>query len=89
LCRSIHTTRGETGVREILGVLALAKRYTPSVTNQACGIALEMGAPTYRVVRRYLERHPAQVALKQIDPLIRELTTYRDIIHSITEGHTP
>ena len=37
--------------------------------------------PEYRFVRRYLERHPAaQMTLHQIDPLIRELTEYRDLI---------
>jgi hypothetical protein len=32
-------------------------------------------------VRRYLERNPqAALSLKQVDPLIRELTQYRDLI---------
>jgi hypothetical protein len=32
-------------------------------------------------VRRYLERKPqAPLSLKQVDPLIRELTQYRDLI---------
>jgi hypothetical protein len=35
-------------------------------------------------VRRYLERRP-QLTLKQVDPLIRELTLYRDLINLRTQ----
>jgi len=43
--------------------------------------------PTYRFVRRYLERSAlAPVSLKQVDPLIRQLTHYRDVISRLTEG---
>jgi hypothetical protein len=42
---------------------------------------LELGVAEYRFVRRYLERTPqASLSLKQVDPLIRELTQYRDLI---------
>jgi hypothetical protein len=35
----------------------------------------------YRFVRRYLERRPqAPLTLQQVDPLIRELVHYRDLI---------
>jgi hypothetical protein len=35
----------------------------------------------YRFVRRYLERSPqAPLSLRQVDPLIRELSQYRDLI---------
>ena len=35
----------------------------------------------YRFVRRYLERHPQlPLSLRQVDPLIRQLTLYRDLI---------
>jgi hypothetical protein len=43
--------------------------------------ALELRVPEYRFVRRYLERSPqAPLSLRQIDPLIRNLTEYRDVI---------
>jgi hypothetical protein len=47
----------------------------PALTEDAAHFALEAGAPSYRFLRRYLERVklPA-TALKQIDPLIRQLT---------------
>jgi hypothetical protein len=42
---------------------------------------LELGVSDYQFVRRYLERsQQAPLSLKQIDPLIRELSQYRDVI---------
>ena len=50
-------------------------------------MALEMEQPTYQFVRRYLERQPTlPLSLKQVDPLIRELTHYRDLIDRRLEG---
>ncbi|HKZ77325.1 MAG TPA: ATP-binding protein [Pyrinomonadaceae bacterium] len=40
---------------------------------------LHLGVRQYRFVRRYLERHP-QLTLRQVDPLIRELVEYHDLI---------
>jgi hypothetical protein len=84
LCQQIHRHRGESGVRGILGVLNLARRFGPVATADACAAALELRVYEYRFVRRYLERRP-QPALKQIDPLIRELIQYRDFINSKAE----
>jgi hypothetical protein len=68
-------------VRRILGVLSLVKKHRPAVVQPACAAALELGVADYRFVRRYLERHaPAPLTLRQVDPLIRELTHYRDVI---------
>ena len=81
LCRHIEHRDGALGVRRILGVLALARRTAPRRSNEACAAACDLGQPTYRFVRRYVERRPAApLALRQIDPLIRELTHYRDLI---------
>jgi hypothetical protein len=81
LCEQIHRTEGEAGVRRVLGVLSLAKKHGPVAVEDAAQAALEMGAPTYRFVRRYLERRPAgPLSLRQVDPLIRQLTLYRDLI---------
>jgi transposase len=86
LCRRIHGTDGEPGVRRVLGVLSLAKKYGPAAVDHACDAALEIGVPTYRFVRRYLERHPpVQLTLRQVDPLIRQLTLYRDLIDRRTK----
>jgi transposase len=81
VCTYIHDHEGAAGVRRILGVLALAKKYGPAAANDAARTALELQVPTYRFIRRYLERRPpAPLTLKQVDPLIRQLTLYRDLI---------
>jgi transposase len=87
LCEQIHRTDGEPGVRRILGVLALARRYGAPTVDEAALAALELRVPSYRFVRRYLERRPL-VTLRQIDPLIRQLTLYRDFIDQRTGDQT-
>jgi transposase len=86
LCDAIHRQQGEVGVRRILGVLSLAKRYGTAAVDEACAAALDMGVQEYRFVRRYLERCPqAPLSLQQVDPLIRELVQYRDFINHKTK----
>jgi transposase len=86
LCVEIHRCDGEIGVKRILGVLSLARKHGGPTTDAACAAAIEMGVPTYRFVRRYIERRIApQLSLRQIDPLIRELTQYRDLINHMTK----
>jgi transposase len=81
LCRGMHRQRGETALRRIQGVLSLAKKYGAAAVDEACATALESGICDYRFVRRYLERSPrAPLSLRQVDPLIRQLTLYRDFI---------
>jgi len=90
LCEAIHRQQGEVGVRRILGVLSLAKKYGAAAVEEACAAALEMGVSEYRFVRRYLERCPqAPLSLQQVDPLIRELVQYRDLINHRTKELEP
>jgi len=86
--KEILSRDGELGARRILGVLSLAKKYGAKAVDDACADALEIGVPNYRFLRRYLERKPsAPITLRQVDPLIRELTHYRDLInHRTNEG---
>jgi transposase len=89
LCDAIHRQQGEVGVRRILGVLSLVKKYGAAAVEQACAAALEMGVAEYRFVRRYLERCPqAPLSLQQVDPLIRELIEYRNLIDQKTQSPT-
>lgn len=86
LCRGLHQTNGEAAVRHILGILSLVKKYGSATVEDACATALEMGTGQYRFVRRYLERQvPAPLSLRQIDPLIRQLELYRDVIQAKTK----
>ena len=86
LCKAFHSRHGQVGVRRIQGVLSLAKRFGAAVVDNACAAAMEMGVHEYRFVRRYLERQPQlPLTLHQVDPLIRELVQYRDLIHQRTK----
>ena len=84
LCNLIYNQLGEPGVRRVLGVLSLTKKFGLAAVEEACTAALEMGVHEYRFVRRYLERGP-QLTLRQVDPLIRELVQYRDLINLRTQ----
>ena len=87
LCAEIHRRDGETGVRRMLGVFRLARNFGQARVEDACQVALEVGVPTYRFVRRYLERSAvAPIPLRQVDSQIRQLTHYRDVISRLTEG---
>ena len=81
ICDHIHRHEGAAGVRRILGVLSLASKHGPAVVEDAATAALEVGVPTYRFLKRYLDRRPVTpLSLRQVDPLIRQLTLYRDLI---------
>jgi hypothetical protein len=81
----MHQVLGETAVRRILGVLSLSKKYGVARLDDACAAALELGVCEYHFVRHYLERNPQlPLSLRQVDPLIRELTICRDFIDNKT-----
>ena len=87
VCQAIQRQDGEPGVRRILGVLSLCKRHGSARVDDACEAALALELPNYRFVKRYVERQPQlSLTLKQVDPLIRELTHYRDLIDRRLEG---
>ena len=87
VCRAMHSEEGQTAVRRILGLLSLAKKHGAATVDDTCAAALEIGASNYyRFVRRYLERNPQlPLSLRQVDPLIRQLTLYRDFIQNKTK----
>jgi transposase len=87
-CNAIYQREGQLGIRHILGVFSNIKKYGITAVENACAAALELGISEYRFVRRYLERRP-QPGLRQIDPLIRELTEYRDFINLKTKEEQP
>jgi len=66
-------------------VLSLARKFGPATVDHACATALDLGVHEYQFVRRYLERQPQlPLSLHQVDPLIRELVQYRDLIQQRT-----
>ena len=85
-CQTLLDNDGQVAIRRIQGVMAMAKRYGAATTDEACKLALEMGVYQYRFVRRYLEKYGALTnALKQADPIIRQLDLYRDLIAERTK----
>jgi transposase len=77
---------GVEAIRRIQGLLGLARKHGAAITDDACAAALEIGLPEnpYRFVRKWLERRP-QLTLRQVDPIIRQLTLYRDFIDGKTQ----
>jgi transposase len=86
LCHAMHDQQGQAAVRRMQGVLALAKKHGAAAVEDACAAAMEIGVYNCHFVRRYLERGPQlPLSLRQVDPLIRQLTEYRDFIQSKTK----
>lgn len=85
VCERIIAECGQTGIRAVQGVLSLVKRFGRDRVDRACDVALEVGSPTYRFLRRYLDRVPADGPdLRQVDDLIRDLAHYRNFIDNKT-----
>ena len=84
--QALHERQAETAVRRIQGILSFTRKYGVARVDDACAAALELEAYDFRFVRRYLE-HGSEppVSLRQVDPLIRQLTLYRDLIEERTQ----
>jgi hypothetical protein len=90
VCAAIHVRQGELGVGRIQGIIQLVKRYGSAASDDACAAVLELRVPEYRFVRRYLERSPqAPLTQRQVDPLIRELSQYRELIQQRNNFEEP
>jgi hypothetical protein len=86
VCEVIHAGDGVAAVRRIQGVLGLAKKYGAARLDATCAMAVEFNLCSYRFVRRHLEHQATPpVSLRQVDPLIRQLTLYCDLIRQRTE----
>jgi hypothetical protein len=88
LAEQMHRVHGDEDViRKLQGVRSLIKKYGAATVDEASAAVLELGLHDYRSLRRYLERRPAApLSLAQVDPLIRQLTHYRDLIEQKTQG---
>jgi transposase len=85
-CRALHHRQGPIAVRRIQGVLGLAKKFGTPAVDKACALALEMRVHEYSFVKHYLQHcPPAPLSLQQVDPLIRNLLEYRDLIEQKTK----
>jgi len=86
LAERMYQRGGQTEIRRILGITSLARQHGAALTDDACAAALESGIPAnpYRFVRHWLERK-TPLTLRQVDPVIRQLTLYRDFIDQKTQ----
>jgi hypothetical protein len=84
---AIYAENRIRGIGRVLGLCSLAKKHGVVAVERAAKVALDAGALTYRAVKTYLDHHQAApLALRQVDPLIRGLTEYRDLVCRITKG---
>jgi hypothetical protein len=87
---AIYAENRIRGIGRVLGLCSLAKKHGVVSVERAAKVALDAGALTYRAVKACLVHHQAApLALRQVDPLIRGLTEYRDLVCRITEGEPP
>jgi hypothetical protein len=86
LCQRMYRDEGVVAIRRIQGILSLAKKHGAKLADDGCAAAIECAiqANPYRFVRRWLERRPP-ITLRQVDPIIRQLTLYRDLIADQTQ----
>jgi hypothetical protein len=84
--KALFELQAEAAVRRIQGILSFTKKYGAARVDDACAAAVELQAYDYRFVRRYLERSSQPpISLRQVDPLIRQLNLYRDLIEERTQ----
>ena len=86
LAERMYDRGGQSEIRRILGITALARKHGAALADDACAVALDSGIPAnpYRFVRLWLERR-TPLTLRQVDPIIRQLTLYRDLIDQKTQ----
>ena len=86
LAERMYARGGQSEIRRILGITALARKHGAALANDACAAALDYELPSnpYRFVRLWLERK-TPLTLVQVDPIIRQLTLYRDLIDQKTQ----
>ena len=88
LCAAIAANdEAEFAIRRLHAVLRFAQQHGNTHVDVACAAAIDVGAPTYRCVRLWLEHHPP-VPLAQVDPLIRQLAAYREVITRLSSMTT-
>lgn len=86
VCQRMYRDDGVVAIRRIQGILSLARKHGAMLADDGCAAALECGIVSnpYQFVRRWLERRPS-LTLRQVDPIIRQLTLYRDLIADKTQ----
>jgi transposase len=69
----------EHGFRRCLGILRLAKTYSPERLERACQMALHLGTMRYRNIKSILEKKLEQTEASELDPLSDEPLAHHNI----------
>lgn len=86
VAEQMYRRDGVIAIRRIQGLHSLARKHGAALTEEACAAALDVGLPgnPYNFAKRWLDRRPP-LTLRQVDPIIRQLTLYRDFINNKTQ----
>ncbi|HEY7820791.1 MAG TPA: IS21 family transposase [Vicinamibacteria bacterium] len=85
--QALHEARGIQGLRAMVGLLSLAKRYEAEKIEEACRVARAHGAFRLRVIRELLKRRlPEQrsIAFVSEHPIIRDIAWYAQRVREAT-----
>lgn len=85
--RSMLNVRGVAGMRVLMGLIGMAKRYECERIDRACRIALRHNAFRLRSVKRLIERCDAEqqeLAFLDEHPIIRSMSDYGKIARTKT-----
>jgi transposase len=81
--------RGIEGVRVLLGLVSLTKRYPAATLETACAAATRHDAYRLRTIRQLLKRQPApqsEFVFTETHPLIRSLADYGQVVRASLGG---
>ncbi len=88
---AMHDARGIQGLRCLVGLLSLAKRYEAEKIEEACRVARAHGAFRLRVLRELIKRQPPEqrsIAFVSEHPLIRDIACYAQRVREATSEGT-
>ncbi|MFQ5601354.1 MAG: IS21 family transposase [Candidatus Krumholzibacteriia bacterium] len=86
---AMHKARGIQGLRILVGLLSLAKRYEAEKIEEACRVARGHGAFRLRVLRELIKRQPPDqrsIPFVSEHPIIRDISCYAERIREATQG---
>lgn len=81
--------RGIEGVRVLVGLISLTKRYPTAALETACAAAIRHDAYRLRTVRQLLQRQSSpqqEFAFTETHPIIRSLADYGQVVRSSLHG---
>ena len=87
LAEHMYREQGVVAIRRIQGLFGLARKHGAALTDDACAAATARNRRLWKPLRLRppLARRRPQLTLRQVDPIIRQLTLYRDLIDNKTQ----